>query len=197
MSSNDDTIKVYYSNVTVSNVVVQKASTAPIVQFGWASRNLSDISISDVNVIHSRWSSNGSNPGLIGANNLYDPSTSSTSATDFDTANTYSWAENIIFSQFRSEGISGPLMRIYALENLRNITLSDFSIEEFGSGNGYEDIGISDSFMPDMTDAQGNKIVVEDFVISNFTVGGVKVTLNTASQVGNLYWAADLGVTVE
>lgn len=195
-SSNDDTIKIYHPNVTISNVVVQKGSTAPIIQFGWDSRNLSDITVSDINVIHSRWNSNGSNPGLIGSNNLYDPSTVSTSATNTSTADVYSSASNLVFSNIRSEGISGPLWRIYALENLSNITIANVWIEEFGSCDGYEDIGISKSFIPAMTDAGGNRVTVENFVVEDFMVGSEKVTLDTASTVGRLFWDPAFDVTI-
>ncbi|KAI5242099.1 glycoside hydrolase [Aureobasidium subglaciale] len=194
--TNDDTIKVYHSDVTISNVIVQKGSTAPIIQFGWASRNISNIRVNDINIIHSRWNSNGSNPGLIGSNNLYDPSTTSTTAGNSSTADTYSTASDIVLSNIRAEGISGPLMRIYALENLSNITISNVWIEEFGSCNGFEDIGISESFMPAMTDASGNNVTVEGFVIENFVVGDEKVTLDTASTTGNLYWNAAFDVTI-
>ncbi|KAH0033730.1 glycoside hydrolase family 49 protein, partial [Aureobasidium melanogenum] len=195
--TNDDTIKVYYSDVSISNVLVQKASTAPVIQFGWASRNLSNIQVDNVNIIHSRWNSNGSNPGLIGSNNVYDPSTTSTSAMNSSTADTYSTAQDITFSNIRAEGISGPLMRIYALENFSNITISNVWIEEFGSCSGYEELGISESFMPAMTNANGENVTVEGFVISNFMVGDEKVTLDTASTVGQLYWDAAYGVTIE
>jgi hypothetical protein len=176
---------------------VQKGSTAPIIQFGWASRNISNIQVDNINIIHSRWNSNGSNPGLIGSNNLYDPSTLSTSATNTSTANIYSSASNIVLSDIRSEGISGPLMRIYALENLSNITISNVWIEEFGSCDGYEDIGISESFMPMMTDSNGGNVTVDGFVIGNFYVGDEKVTLDTASMTGHLYWDPAFDVTIQ
>ena len=88
-------------------------------------------------------------------------------------------------------------MRIYALENLSNITISNVWIEEFGSCDGYENLGISESFMPMMTDDSGNNVTVTGFVISNFMVGGEKVTLDTASTVGQLYWDAAFDVTIE
>jgi hypothetical protein len=176
---------------------VQKGSTAPVIQFGWASRNISNIRVDNINIIHSRWNSNGSNPGLIGSNNLYDPSTASTSATNTSTANTHSSASNFVLSNIRSEGISGPLMRIYALENLSNITISDVWIEEFGSCDGYENIGISESLMPAMTDGYGNDVDVDGFVISNFYVGNEKVSLDTASTTGHLYWDPAFDVTIQ
>lgn len=88
-------------------------------------------------------------------------------------------------------------MRIYALENLHNITVSNVWVEEFGSCDGYENIGISESFMPAMTDGNGNNITVEGFIIEDFMVGDKKVTLDTASTVGNLYWNPDFDVTIQ
>ena len=88
-------------------------------------------------------------------------------------------------------------MRIYALENLSNITISNVWIEEFGSCGGYENIGISESFMPAMTDDSGNNITVDSFVISNFIVGDEKVSLDTASTTGQLYWDPAFDVTIQ
>lgn len=88
-------------------------------------------------------------------------------------------------------------MRVYALENFSNITISNVWIEEFGCCSGYESMGISESFMPAMTDANGKNVTVEGFVISNFMVGDEKVTLGTASTVGQLYWNAAYDVTIE
>ncbi|KAF1355286.1 glycoside hydrolase [Delphinella strobiligena] len=195
--TNDDTIKTYHSNISATNILVQKASTAPVLQFGWANRNLSDVTVANVTVIHSRWNSNLSNPGLVGSNNLYDPSTTSTSATNYSTASTSSLASNIFLSNFRAEGISGPLFRIYALENLANITLANFWIEGFGSGNGYDDVGIPESFMPAMRDAGGKEVSVGGFVIRDFFVGVEKVGLETAGSVGRLFWDDGFGVTIE
>lgn len=88
-------------------------------------------------------------------------------------------------------------MRIYALENFSNITISNVWIEEFGCCTGYEAVGIPESFMPAMTDSSGNNVTVDGFIISNFMVGDEKVTLDTASTVGHLYWDAAYGVTIE
>jgi hypothetical protein len=103
-------------------------------------------------IIHSRWNSDGSKPGLIGSNNSYDHSIVFTSATNPITANTYPTAIDVAMSNIRSESISGLLVRIYALKNLGKITVSDFWIEEFGSCGGHGNPGVSESFMSAMTD---------------------------------------------
>ena len=88
-------------------------------------------------------------------------------------------------------------MRIYALENLSNITISNVWIEELGGCDGYQSIGISQSFMPAMMDGNGNNVTVDGFVISNFNVGDEKVSLDTASTTGQLYWDPAFDVTIQ
>ena len=54
-TTGDDTIKFYYSNVRAELVVVWEMNNAPIIQLGWYSRNIANISVDRVDVIHSRY----------------------------------------------------------------------------------------------------------------------------------------------
>jgi hypothetical protein len=51
--------------------------------------------------------------------------------------------------------------------------------------------------MPAMTDGYGNDVDVDGFVISNFYVGNEKVSLDTASTTGHLYWDPAFDVTIQ
>lgn len=177
--SNDDTIKTYGSDITVSNITIWKGTTAPAVQFGWASRDLSNVVVSDINIIHSRYNSNESHPSLVGANQIY-PLSEALSNTSVLT-NTIS---DFSITNIRSEGISGNLMRICPLSNFKNFTITNASIEKFPVRSN----AIFGSQLPAFTNSEGTIVGMEGFVITDFTIGGVKV-----SQAANNYAYDQLG----
>ncbi|KAH8657655.1 glycoside hydrolase [Xylariales sp. PMI_506] len=185
--SGDDTIKTYGSNVSVSDVVVWKGKTAPIIQFGWASRNLDNITVTEIDVIHMRYSSNGSHPSIIGANQVYDYA-----ETETDTADLENWVTNVYLGNIRAEGIGGNLMRICTLANYENFTIENVSLDAFSVRSN----GIFESELAVFTDTSGNAVSISGFVISGLTVGGESVTQAAANYgpdaVGGLNIPAEL-----
>ena len=165
--SNDDTIKTYYDNVLVERVVVWKATTAPTIQFGWASRNLTNVTVDTVDIIHSRYSTNDSHPSLVGANQVY-----SISETDTATADLSNTISNITFSNLRSEGISGDLFRIVPLANIDNLRIVNASIDSFSAATN----GIHESQIPTWTDPNGNDVQITNFIVQNYWVNGTAIT---------------------
>jgi hypothetical protein len=180
--SNDDTIKMYYSNVRIDNVVIWKLGTAPVVQFGWSSRNLNNITVNDVSVIHQSYSSALSNPGLIGSDNDYTVSSGGISD-NHNTADVSNLMQNIVWSNFRAEGPSACLFRIYSLENMQGLKIVNAWIEEFGSSS----LGTTQSLLPAFFDkTSGAQVWISKFVIDNFYVGVTKITAENALQVGQI-----------
>lgn len=184
--SNDDTIKTYFSNVDVQRVTVWKGTTAPIIQFGWASRNLSNVTVNSVNVIHSRWNSNVSHPSLIGANQIY-----SYSESDTNTASLSNTISDVTFSNIRAEGISGNLFRIVPLSNIRNLTIENIYIHQYSGTT-----GVPESQLPMWYDSDGNSVSVKGFLVKNFQVGEEQVGFGKGNweigQAGNLNIAHEL-----
>jgi hypothetical protein len=179
---NDDTIKTYYSNVNIDGVVVWKMATAPVVQFGWASRALTNITINDVSVIHQSYTSAEINPGLIGADNAYTASTTGISS-NHSTANVSNTMSGVTWSNFRAEGPSACLFRISVLQTLANLTISNAWIEEFAPS----DLNTTQSEMPAFYDAiSGVQAGVSNFVIEDFRVGTTKITADNAESVGQI-----------
>lgn len=161
--SNDDTIKIYYSDVTIERVTVLKGTTAPTVQMGWQSYTLENILVTDVDVIHSRYPSNSSHPSLVGMNQLY----SQPDETYPYTANVDNHLRNVTLSNFRSEGISGGLFRICPLETFDGFLMENFWIEDFSPSV----TAIEESELPEFFDASSSVPVnVTGFVIKDFTV---------------------------
>jgi hypothetical protein len=50
-------LKLYSGNVTTRNVTVWKCTNDPIIQMGWTSRDLADVSVVGLRVIHTRYNS--------------------------------------------------------------------------------------------------------------------------------------------
>ncbi|GAB7357558.1 hypothetical protein MBLNU459_g0072t1 [Dothideomycetes sp. NU459] len=179
---NDDTIKTYYSDVFASDIVVWKLSVAPVVQFGWASRALTNITINNINVIHQSYGSALANPGLIGSDNSYT-ATNTGISTNHSTANVANTMSNVTWSNFRAEGPSACLFRIYALENLKGLKIQNAWIESFEP----QSINTTQSLLPLFRDAvTGVQVNVSNFVIQNFTVGATKITASNAVNVGQI-----------
>lgn len=161
--SGDDTIKTYGSDITVRDVVVWKGKTAPVIQFGWRSRDLCNITVDGVDVIHMRYSSNASHPSIIGANQVYGYSEDDTSTADLDNT-----VRDIFFGNIRAEGIGGNLMRIVPLAHYENITIENVSLEAFSERSN----SIYRSEFPLWEDEDGDVVSVTGFTVRNFTVGG-------------------------
>ncbi|KAI0487713.1 dextranase precursor [Xylaria cf. heliscus] len=177
--SGDDTIKTYGSDITVRNIVVWKTKTAPIIQYGWAARNMENVLVDGVDVIHMRYSSNGSHPSIVGANQVYG-----IAETQTNTADRSLTVRNATFRNIRAEGVGGNLMRIVPLTNYEDVVLENISLEQFS----VRSTGIYESQLPVWTDGSGQPVSVSGFVINNFTVGGVRIT-----QAANNYGPGDAG----
>ncbi|KAF3769352.1 family 49 glycoside hydrolase [Cryphonectria parasitica EP155] len=195
--SNDDTIKTYGSNISVSDVIVWKGKTAPVIQFGWASRNLTNITVDGIDVIHSRYNSNGSHPSIIGANQVYGYLETQT-----DTADLSNTVKNVYFGNIRSEGIGGNLMRIVPLANYENVVIENVSLGDFSDRSNY----IFGSQLPVWTDGNGSPVTITGFTIFNYTVNGTTISTtldNTGyTSLGGLniaeeFLAADAVITVQ
>lgn len=161
--SGDDTIKTYGSDISVRDVVVWKGKTAPVVQFGWRSRDLRNVTVDGVDVIHMRYSSNASHPSVIGANQVYGYAEDDTS-----TANLSNTVRDVFFGNIRAEGIGGNLMRIVPLARYVNVTIENVSLDMFSDRSN----SIYRSELPLWEDGDGNLVPVTGFTVRNFTVGG-------------------------
>ena len=195
--SGDDTIKTYYSDVTVERVTVWKTSNAPVIQFGWQPRNITNVMVDSVDVIHSRYSSNNiwAPRSLIGSSAAY----TDTSATN--TADSGTMIANYAVSNLRSEGISPSIMGLNPLSNIANFTVDNIWVEEYSPPT----TGIGMSFVNEFTDGNlnnapisiGDELQEHGITITDYYVGNEKITFGldnwAASSMGKLnvsatYW---------
>lgn len=177
--SNDDTFKLYHSNSTYDNIVVWKEENGPVFQWGWTGRNISNINVSNVSVIHSRMHWNNDNTGLFNsASNLGDGRYGDQFTID-----------NLNFKNIRFEDRLNTLFRLHENGNLKNVTVDGLYIKDWTETN--NDGGTSSTI------SHMGSGVLENLTIANYFVKGEPITFENrnweSNQLGRLnfdvkYW---------
>ncbi|KAJ5649619.1 uncharacterized protein N7484_003342 [Penicillium longicatenatum] len=122
----DDGIKTYYSGVHAQRMIVWKTNNAPIIQMGWYPRNIEDIRLEDIDVIHCRYYSwlDFAPRALIGSSSSYLDINSDSTADITTTISNYTVAN------IRAEGISPGLISLNMLSNIDDFVIENAWIEE-------------------------------------------------------------------
>lgn len=174
----DDGIKTYYSNVLCERMTVWKTNNAPIVQFGWYSRNISNITVNEVEVIHTRYLNQHPKfpRGLVASAVSYEDDDST------QTANISNHLSHYNVTNWRCEGLCPNLLGINPLENIDTMLFENIWIEKFAPNTTL----VGTSTLTVFTDGhQGNKpIALGDnspdnlgLVVKDFYVGDEHITL--------------------
>jgi len=190
---NDDVVKLYGSNTEVSNVVVWKLENGPVIQWGWTPRNIRQIYVNGVDVIHNRMHGDNHNTCIINSARHYlDP------ASDF-LADPQALVSDMLLSNIRSEGKNLCAMRLYALSSWQNIRISDLWIEEW---NELDPARQASRFkaLSNMTGfpvSIGNEISEnQGLLLFNYTVAGERITKQdgnwSSNELGRLDFDASL-----
>ncbi|KND86406.1 Dextranase [Tolypocladium ophioglossoides CBS 100239] len=174
----DDAIKTYYSNVLCERMTVWKTNNAPIVQFGWYQRDIDNVTVDAVDVIHARYISQAAPwPRALVASAASYVNPDSTSIADSTKR-----LSNYNITNWRCEGICPALLGINPLQNIDNMLFSNVSVEKLLSDA--TQVGFS-TFRVFTDSARGNKpIALGDnspgklgLVIENFYVGEEKISM--------------------
>nr|BDS04947.1 4-O-a-D-isomaltooligosaccharylmaltooligosaccharide 1,4-a-isomaltooligosaccharohydrolase [Sarocladium kiliense] len=200
----DDAIKTYYSNVQVERMTVWKTNNAPIVQFGWYSRNISNITVESVEVLHTRYHDQHHlyPRGMIASaiNYLDQDSTSN--------ANIEWTVSDYTLRNWRCEGICPNLVGINPLQNIDTMTLENIRIDGFGDPS--TQVGVS-TFRVFTDELRGNQTVTLGakspggigLAIKDFYVGGEHITfeadnwdINSKGKIAfDEHWAGNWSLT--
>jgi hypothetical protein len=176
---NDDAIKTYYSGATVTRATIWKGHNDPVVQMGWDSRDVRDVTLRDIYIIHTRYikSETYVPSAIIGASPFYLPGRRSVDRKKII---------SLTITNLVCEGPSLALMRITPLQNYRGVVVEDVA---FPDGLQTNSIGTGRSIVP-ASDGLGFGVT-----ISNWTVGEERVTMANyhADSLGQLdidesYW---------
>ena len=179
LHTNDDSIKTYYANVAVSNVTVWKARNGPVIQTGWTSRSVSNVSVQGLRVIHSRYvSSDGPTAAIIGASPFYEPG---------KVVQPLEYVSMAV-SDVVCEGLCPALLRLHPLQSY------DLSISHVFFPSGLNSaLSIGESEIPAVTSK--GRAVRMNLTIAGWSVGSEPVTMNNfqSNKLGQLnidvsYW---------
>jgi hypothetical protein len=122
---NDDAIKLYGSNTRVDRIVVWKLENGPVIQWGWTPRNIRQVVVSGMDVIHNRMHRDDHNTCIINSAKHYlDPGSDLL-------ADPQALVSGIRLLDIRSEGMNLCAMRLYALSNWQNIQIENLWVEKW------------------------------------------------------------------
>jgi len=161
---NDDAIKSYHSGLTVDRAIIWKGHNDPVIQVGWCARDVHDVRINHMHVIHTRYRKDEMvvPSSILGASPFYDSSSQTVDS---------NMGVHLVLSNIVCEGPSPALMRITPLQNF-NVRLENVSFPD-----GHQSI------------AQESRVlhapVKMELHISNLTIGGKPVDMNNFQHDGH------------
>ncbi len=63
--ANDDSLKPYADNLTISDCVVWQLNNGAVIQLGWGNAKAANVTISNVDVLHAEWNNDAANRGVV------------------------------------------------------------------------------------------------------------------------------------
>ena len=165
--ANDDSIKPYRDNLVISDCVVWQLNNGAVIQLGWGNAQATNVTISNVDVLHAEWNNNAANRGIL----------------------------SCIGDKFGKGGMSG-LQSSFLIDNLTTATPMPFIFNIRPNPASPDQIhGLTFknwSVQMDLDKAYPNYIECADatnrfdgLVFDNFTLNGVKLTESNWVTEGN------------
>lgn len=187
----DDGIKTYYSNVLCERMTVWKTNNAPIVQFGWYSRDVDNVTVDSVDVVHTRYF----RQETIWPRALVSSAASYLDQESTATADITKWLSNYRVTNWRCEGVCPGLIGVNPMNNIDSMLFSNIWIEQLGALSNH--VGRSrfavftDGTRDNQPIALGDKSENNlGLIIENFVVGTEKVSFENdnwqLNQTGQL-----------
>lgn len=185
--ANDDVLKLYHSNVTISDTVIWKNENGPVFQWGWVPRDVRDVTVSDTDIIHNRmyWKDVKYNTCVFNSSTHWEDMNAT------DRADLATTVKNLTFTNTRVEGAVNCAIRVFALSNTENIEIDGFHIDEW---NGL-DAGSQASLLKRYRDRDGQQVSIGDemsvgdgILLHDYTVGGQSIL-----KAGDNWAAQELG----
>jgi hypothetical protein len=172
LHSNDDVLKLYASHLRVNDIVVWKGENGPVIQWGWKPRNIADVHLNGLDVIHNRMYTDAHNSCIINSAGHYEDPASDR------LADPHSRVSDVFLERIRSEGRNLCAMRLYALSSWENIHIRNLWIQEWNE----LDVRTQASKFEALSDARGEQVVIGNEVrdgrgltIESYVVGGERI----------------------
>ena len=170
--ANDDVLKLYADNLLVKDIVVWKPENGPVLQWGWAPRNIEGVHVDGIDLIHNRMSWNAHNSCILNSARHY-LATHSTATAEPDAL-----VRNLLLENIRAEGMSLCAMRLYALSSWQKIHIRNLWIERWNE----LDFRSQASHFQALSNAQGERVTIGNEIpegrglqIENYVVGSERI----------------------
>ena len=123
--SNDDVLKLYHSNVTVEDIVIWKDHNGPVIQWGWGPRNIENVFVNNIYIIHNRmhWPESTHNYCIINSAKSYSDEPRRIKCNEH--------VKNIHLKNIRAEGMNLCAMRLYPLSSWKQIYIENLYVEQW------------------------------------------------------------------
>eukprot|EP00933_Yihiella_yeosuensis_P028522 TRINITY_DN22358_c0_g1_i1.p1 TRINITY_DN22358_c0_g1~~TRINITY_DN22358_c0_g1_i1.p1 ORF type:complete len:663 (-),score=94.31 TRINITY_DN22358_c0_g1_i1:358-2346(-) len=124
--ANDDVIKLYWSNVTIKDIVVWKGENGPVIQFGWKPRRLENILCQGVDVIHSSiwWKDKKDNSCIINGATAIE-------AIKAGDITPETKIKNVLIQDVSVEGLASCALRWFVMSNVESFVINNLKIEQW------------------------------------------------------------------
>ena len=63
--ANDDSLKPYRDNLTISDCVIWQLNNGAVIQLGWGNARAANVTIRNVDILHAEWNNNAANRGIL------------------------------------------------------------------------------------------------------------------------------------
>lgn len=179
LHSNDDVLKIYHGNLRINNTVIWKNENGPVIQWGWAPRNIQNVVVNNTYVIHNKmyWTDVKENTCVINSCGPWSP--------DVHADNTKNIGHITIENLF-VEGAVNCAIRLFSMANTREIRVKNFQI---GAWNDL-DMESQKSLFEKSATVDGGDLTVgvgdEGLTLSEYTVAGKRINNQNAATIGRI-----------
>ena len=164
--ANDDSLKPYASHLTISDCVVWQLNNGAVIQLGWGNAKASNVTISNVDVLHAEWNNNAANRGIL-----------SCIGDKFASGGMSGWQRSFLIENLVTET---PVPFIFNVrpnpaspEQIHGLTLKNWNVK----------MDLSRRY-PNYLEGADASNPFDGFVFDDFTLNGVKLTESNWIKAG-------------
>jgi len=165
--ANDDNLKIYKDNISISNCVCWQLNNGGIFQLSWGNGNSTNVNISHIDILHAEWNNDQVNRGIV-----------SCVGDKFAVGGMYGLQQNFLFEDVVTETAVPLVFRLSpnaaSPDEIHGMVFKDWQVK-MDMGDGYSNYIIcSDSTKK-----------FDELVFDNFIFNGTKLTSSNWISVGN------------
>lgn len=164
--ANDDSLKPYRDNLTISDCEIWQLNNGAVIQLGWGNAQATNVTISNVDVLHANWNNDAANRGIL-----------SCIGDKFAKGGMSGWQKSFLIENVTTET---PVPFIF---NIRPNPASPDDIHDMTLKNWNIKMDMSRGFPNNIEGADATN-EFKGFVFDDFVLNGVKLTESNWIEAG-------------